>query len=225
MDLQHIKMVVFDMAGTTVDEQNVVYKTLQKAINEFGVEVGLDTVLEFGAGKEKHQAIKDILKHQAYENIEDSEVIFTIFKTMLDDAYKTLSVRPVEGVQGVIAKLKEQGVIVVLNTGYNAMIANLLLDKMKWRRGAQYDMLITADDVEKGRPHPDMIEKAMQAFNIEDPSTVLKAGDSAIDIEEGKNANCGITIGVLSGAQTREQLEDMEPTYVISSLASLLENN
>jgi len=31
-----IEMVVFDMAGTTVDEDNVVYKTLQKAINESG---------------------------------------------------------------------------------------------------------------------------------------------------------------------------------------------
>lgn len=213
------------MAGTTVDEQNVVYNTLQKAINEFGVEVDLDTVLEFGAGKEKHQAIKDILKHLAYSNVEDSEVIFTIFKTMLDDAYKTLNVQPIEGVQEVITKLREKGVIVVLNTGYNTMIADLLLDKMKWRRGAQYDMLITADDVEKGRPHPDMIEKAMKDFDIEDPSTVLKAGDSAIDIEEGKNANCGITIGVLSGAQTRAQLEDMEPTYILNSLASLLETN
>jgi hypothetical protein len=28
-----IKMVVFDMAGTTVNENNVVYKTLQKVYN------------------------------------------------------------------------------------------------------------------------------------------------------------------------------------------------
>ena len=31
-----IRMVVFDMAGTTVDENNVVYKTLQKTINAAG---------------------------------------------------------------------------------------------------------------------------------------------------------------------------------------------
>ena len=28
-----IKLVVFDMAGTTINEDNVVYKTLQKAVN------------------------------------------------------------------------------------------------------------------------------------------------------------------------------------------------
>ena len=55
-----IKLVVFDMAGTTVDEQNVVYKTLQKAINHGGIPVTLEDVLETGAGKEKKAAIIDI---------------------------------------------------------------------------------------------------------------------------------------------------------------------
>ena len=36
---KEIQMVVFDMAGTTVDEQNVVYKTLHKALNDYGVDV------------------------------------------------------------------------------------------------------------------------------------------------------------------------------------------
>ncbi|MBC7424794.1 MAG: HAD family hydrolase, partial [Ferruginibacter sp.] len=56
-----IKMVVFDMAGTTVNEDNVVYKTLRKAINEAGFNFTLGQVLEQGAGKEKLQAIKSIL--------------------------------------------------------------------------------------------------------------------------------------------------------------------
>ncbi len=36
-----IRLVVFDMAGTTVNEDNVVYKTLQRAINEFGFNFSL----------------------------------------------------------------------------------------------------------------------------------------------------------------------------------------
>ena len=57
-----IRMVVFDMAGTTVDEDNVVYKTLQQVINNAGYSFTLNQVLAVGAGKEKLQAIKDILK-------------------------------------------------------------------------------------------------------------------------------------------------------------------
>jgi phosphonatase-like hydrolase len=215
-----IKMVVFDMAGTTVNEHNVVYKTLCKTINESGVEISLDTVLEHGAGKEKFQAIKDILKALHRDDI-DVLSVFEEFKIQLDEAYNNLEVTSIEGVEEVVQNLKNQNIKVVLNTGYNSAVANHLLTKMSWHEGEHYDALVTADDVEKGRPYPDMIIKAMEIFDIDNAKYVLKAGDSAIDIEEGKNANCGITVGVLSGAQTRAQLETVNPDYILDSLASL----
>ena len=39
-----IKLAVFDMAGTVVNEDNVVYKTLRKSINKHGFRVRLDYV-------------------------------------------------------------------------------------------------------------------------------------------------------------------------------------
>ena len=68
-----------------------------------------------------------------------------------------------------------------------------------------------------------MIELAMKRFSIDDPLKVLKAGDSIIDIEEGKNASCGITVAVLTGAQSREQLQTAEPSMILDSLSSLKE--
>ncbi|WP_299120172.1 phosphonatase-like hydrolase [uncultured Tenacibaculum sp.] len=220
---KEIQMVVFDMAGTTVDEQNVVYKTLHKALNEHGVDVDLATVLKLGAGKEKHQAIKDVLNYSKPNQLIESETIFEDFKVLLNKAYKDLEVKPIKGVQRVLLNLREEGIKVVLNTGYNREVATLLLEKLQWDEKIHYDALITASDVVKGRPHPDMIFKAMELFNITDASTVLKAGDSAIDIAEGKNAGCGITIGVLSGAQTQEQLEEEKPTYILNSLTAINE--
>lgn len=220
--LENIKMVVFDMAGTTVDEQNVVYKTLHKALNAYGVEVDLNTVLRIGAGKEKHQAIKDVLVEFKPNKLSESEEIFGAFKKMLNEAYENLEVKPVKGVERVLLNLRQKGIIVVLNTGYNRQVAEKLLEKLMWDKNVHYDMLVTASDVEKGRPHPEMIQKAMKAFDITDSTVVLKAGDSAIDIEEGKNANCGVTVGVLSGAQTREQLEEQNPDYILLSLNELV---
>ncbi|MCO7185985.1 phosphonatase-like hydrolase [Tenacibaculum sp. XPcli2-G] len=220
--LENIKMVVFDMAGTTVDEQNVVYKTLHKALNAHGVAVDLNTVLRIGAGKEKHQAIKDVLVEFMPIKLGHSEAIFEEFKKMLDEAYENLEVKPIKGVENVLLNLRQKGIIVVLNTGYNRQVADKLLEKLAWDKNIHYDMLLTASDVEKGRPHPEMIQKAMETFNITDASFVLKAGDSAIDIEEGKNANCGVTIGVLSGAQTKEQLEVQNPDYILLSLSELV---
>lgn len=220
--MQKIELVIFDMAGTVVDEGNVVYKTLQKAINKKGYDLTLDFVLEFGAGKEKHQAIKDILKEMDVKNSEqEANVIFDDFRDMLSNAYNKLEASSYDGVEDLIQVLKKADIKVALNTGYDKKTAQSLLDKMGWKLGVHYDVLVTADDVKKGRPNPDMIFEAMKILNIKDSEKVLKAGDSIIDIEEGKNASCGMTVGVTTGAHTGEQLVSANPTFVVNSLTEL----
>ena len=223
--MHNIKLAVFDMAGTVVNEDNVVYKTLQKAINKKGYGLTLDFVLEHGAGKEKHQAIKDILTANDIDlENEPSEPIFKDFEKMLDHAYETLAVTAFDGVTSTLVKLQEMHIKIALNTGYNRKIATLLLEKMGWDQGKEYDALITADDVSEGRPHPAMITKAMELLNVSNATKVLKAGDSIIDIEEGKNAKCGVTIGVTTGAHSKEQLQSADPTYVLDSLTELIQH-
>ncbi|MDO6818006.1 phosphonatase-like hydrolase [Zobellia sp. 1_MG-2023] len=219
--MHNIELAVFDMAGTVVNENNVVYKTLQKAINKTGYELDLDFVLEHGAGKEKHQAIKDILNALNNPKEQASEPIFEDFKKLLDDAYHELNVTSFEGVEQMLTQIKSKKIKIALNTGYNRAVAELLLQKMNWKQGEQYDALVTANDVVEGRPHPAMIYKAMQLLKITNSNNVLKAGDSIIDIEEGKNAQCGVTVGVTTGAHTEDQLKSAQPTYVLSSLTEL----
>lgn len=219
--MHNIELVVFDMAGTVVNEDNVVYKTLQEAINKVGFGLSLDFVLEHGAGKEKHQAIKDILALVDSDGKWDSNPIFEDFKIRLDQAYERLDVTTFEGVVTLLGQLRSKKIKIALNTGYSKSIATRLLQKMNWVKGEQYDTLVTADDVVLGRPHPDMIFEAMEALNVFDTENVLKAGDSIIDIEEGKNAQCGLTVGVTTGAHTREQLESAKPSYVVDSLLEL----
>jgi phosphonatase-like hydrolase len=218
--MKNIKLAVFDMAGTTIDEDNIVYKTLQQSVVKQGINVDLKTVLKHCAGKEKLTAIIDLLEVLG-KPTEEANAIFENFSKTLKQAYQELEVKPIEGVSEFLMELKSKKIIIVLNTGYNSFTANQLLDKLQWKKGIQYDALITADDVVNGRPGPDMIFKAMELFSITDSKTVLKAGDSAIDIEEGKNANCGITIGVLSGAQTKEELLVANPDYIFENITQI----
>ena len=215
-------MVVFDMAGTTVDENNVVYKTLHAAIVNAGIPVTLDDVLLHGAGKEKLQAIKDVLESQHHETTHAQE-IYNYFIIALENAYQNLEVTPCSNAETVFALLKKQEIKVVLNTGYNRATASGLLNKLNWIEGQDIDLLVTASDVSNNRPAPDMIDYAVKYFAITDPITVVKVGDSAIDIEEGKNAGCGKTFGVTTGAQTREQIQVAGPTAVVDDLLEILD--
>ena len=106
-----IKMVVFDMAGTTIDEDNVVYKTLQKVINEAGYNFSLQQVLTEGAGKEKLQAIKDILKLDTKQQ-EDNlpEKLYKAFIETLASTYNSMDIKPQEGAVQVFKELQQKNV-------------------------------------------------------------------------------------------------------------------
>ncbi|WP_228085258.1 HAD-IA family hydrolase [Mucilaginibacter sp. JRF] len=217
-----IKMAVFDMAGTSVNENNIVYKTLHKAINEAGYNFTLNEVLAEGAGKEKLQAIKSILS--TYGGVNDNGLagnIYENFSAQLTEAYQTSTLLPQPNAGELFAALKERRIVRVLNTGYSRQVAQSIIDKLNWKQGAEYDELVTATDVSGGRPEPDMILFAADKYAVS-PAEIVKVGDSIIDIEEGKNAGCALSIGITTGAHTPEQLRSANPDHVIDNLIDLL---
>jgi phosphonatase-like hydrolase len=217
------KMVVFDMAGTTVDENMIVYKTLQKAINAEGYDFTMDQVLTEGAGKEKKDAIRSILR--VYAQKEDDALtdrVYEDFVKLLEEAYDTQDILPQANAEELFGQLRQREILVVLNTGYNEKTAKTLVGKLCWEKGEEFDDLITATDVARSRPYPDMILLAMKHFGITDAQSVLKVGDSMIDIEEGINAGCGMNIGITTGAHTRQQLQSAGPDHIIDNLLELL---
>jgi phosphonatase-like hydrolase len=218
-----IAMVVFDMAGTTVDEGNVVYRTLHKAIEKVCPNVSFEDVLKLGAGKEKLQAIRETLSGSNISlNEATIQEIFKDFLGLLDIAYANLIVVPTNNTERLFNELRTKDIKVVLNTGYNTVTAISLLNKLNWVKGVQYDLLVTSSDVSNNRPMPDMILYAMDKLDITDASTVIKVGDSTIDIEEGRNAGCKYNIGVTTGAHTKAQLESANPDYIFDNIYDLV---
>jgi phosphonatase-like hydrolase len=219
-----LQLIIFDMAGTTIDEDNLVYKTVLKAILRAGYQTDLDTVLFQAAGKEKLQAIKDVLEAigGGVKGAEDAVVIHQDFVELLKTAYAENTVKPMPGAEMVFKQLKEKGIKVVLNTGYSRAVAEGLLQQLGWRYHPDIDLVVTADDVPRSRPYPDMIFLAMEKLHISDAAVVGKIGDSMVDIEEGLNAGCGMAAGITTGAQTAEQLWLAKPTHVLTSLEEVL---
>jgi phosphoglycolate phosphatase-like HAD superfamily hydrolase len=80
---------------------------------------------------------------------------------------------------------------------------------------------VTSDEVERGRPHPEMIRQLMKDVGVADPQRVAKVGDTSADLLEGKNAGCGLNIGVTQGSSTRQQLEQFPHDHLIGSVAEL----
>lgn len=215
-------MAVFDMAGTTVNEHNVVYKTLWKAITEKDPDFTLEEVLAEGAGKEKLHAIKSVFSLRDIDDHELAVSIFNRFLILLAGAYDTQEIGEQRNATLVFNTLRDNDIAVVLNTGYNRQTAEALVKKIGWEEGVHFDCLVTASDVAGNRPKPDMIFYAMDRLGYTEATEVIKVGDSTVDIEEGQNAGCGLSIGITTGAHTREQLDQANPHFIIDDLIELL---
>ena len=63
----------------------------------------------------------------------------------------------------------------------------------------------------------------MAKTGITNPDEVVKVGDSGIDIEEGRNAGCLLSIGITGGAQTASQLMEAEPDYIVNHLSEVFD--
>jgi phosphonatase-like hydrolase len=131
------------------------------------------------------------------------------------------SVKEVPETSQVFARLHRAGIVTAVNTGFSRDIAQIIIERLGWVRNGLLDASVTSDEVARGRPYPDMIHYLMARFGITDPLEVAKVGDTPIDLEEGRQAGCGLNIGVTQGTHTREQLLSCPHTHLIGSVAEL----
>lgn len=117
--------------------------------------------------------------------------------------------------------LRQARVEVVLITGLDRDTARLLLTVLGWD-ALGLSGVVTGDDVERGRPAPDLIFGAMNLTGIEEAQSVLVVGDTTADLEAAAAAQVGWSIGVLSGAHPRVRLDAYPHSAIFESVDHLV---
>ncbi len=222
-----IKLVVFDIAGTTVKDDHDVSKAFQAALLKSGYQVPLDLINPL-MGYEKNQAIRQILRlHEHNDAKITTELVSQIHKEFVHQMiqhYKTApGIGPLPNVEETFAALHDKGIQVGINTGFSRDIADTIVDRLQWREKGLIDHVVGSDEVELGRPHPYMIQKMMVDGKIERAKEVAKVGDTEVDVREGQNAGCRYVIGVTTGIFTRQELEPYNPTHIIDDIADVID--
>ena len=146
--------------------------------------------------------------------------IFAYFnRVLLDNVDKVGEIR---GAGAVFRFLRDHGIGVALNTGFPRVVAEGILGHLDWEREGLIDSWTCSEAEGRSRPDPAMIHALMDRLGVEDPSEVMKVDDTAKGIEEGLNAGA-VTLGVLTGTQTRERLLQAGPHGIIESVRDLPE--
>jgi phosphonatase-like hydrolase len=220
-----IDLVVFDLAGTTVRDDDAVNYCLRSALAAAGLTVSAEAVNEV-MGLPKPETLRILIERSGLrDSLQDrigaihGDFVARMFRFYQEDP----SVQEIPGTSETFARLKRAGIKVAVDTGFSRDIVDVLLGRLGWVERGLVDASAASDEVPRGRPHPDMIHRLMTQLGVENPPAVAKVGDTPADLQEGHNAGCGLVIGVTEGTHTREQLEPFPHTHLIRSVADLPE--
>jgi phosphonoacetaldehyde hydrolase len=186
---RQIKLVVLDLDGTAVDfgcqgpaaamletfSRRRVMLTMQQVRAAMGLPnyEHVRCVLEMPAVGDQFQLVHGRRWDEAdvLDLVHDLSELQTEFITRHCDLVPEL--------RTCVEELKRRGIKLATTTSYPRQTAH-----------------VAPDDVPAGRPAPWMIFRLMQELDVFPPSSVVKVGDTAADIEEGRNAGCW-TAGVI----------------------------
>ena len=217
------RLVVFDVVGTTIRDDGAVQSALRDAVGRAGLQLR-DGAMSGVAGMSKLEAIRTLLEgHGRDELLPRAPAIHAEFVAGVTRHYRTApTVSPVEGAAAVFAALRGHGVRVALGTGFSREVLDVILDRVGWSGAASpLDATVASDEVRRGRPYPDMIDALRTRLGGIASAEVAKVGDTPVDLHEGTMARCGLVVGVLSGAQSRQTLEAHPHDALLDSLAEL----
>ena len=83
-----------------------------------------------------------------------------------------------------------------------------------------FDVVVTIDDVQNAKPHPEPLLLALEQLHST-PEETLMVGDNHHDIEGGKNAGTK-TAGVAWTVKGRDFLAKFNPDYMLETMSDLL---
>ena len=124
---------------------------------------------------------------------------------------------PLEGAHDLLVELKRRGHVVVLASSSNEDDLDHFLGVLDARD--VIDGYTTADDVERTKPHPDVVHAALEKAGTSEGTMI---GDSRWDIDAARNAGLD-TVCVITGGWSEQELRDAGATAVYESLPALID--
>ena len=231
-----IKALIFDLDGTLIQTEVLKASSYAKAIAELTDSIiGEDQVLdvfqkyvglsrpEVVTGlREEFSGILTELLDKAEGGDIDNAIINTrlrIYRQMLNDEL-LLSNYFCSYSLGLLKKAHLDGFKVVLATMSHLPEASKVIDILGIRD--QLDIILTRDDVKKGKPDPEIYLKARDLLGItKDECLVIE--DSVNGIRAGQNA--GMTVFAVTNSVTRKSVHDcqlLDNEFIVDDLRTLV---
>jgi phosphonoacetaldehyde hydrolase len=200
-----IEAVIFDWAGTTVDHGCMApIAAFVEVFRRRGVHVSMAAARgPMGTHKRTHierlSALPEVAaawreRHGEVPTAADVDAMFADF-VPLQLAVLRDHADPVPGCREAVAALRARGLRIGSTTGFTRAMMDILAPEAKLR-GFAPDAIVTADEVRRARPFPDMCLRNVMELGVSSVAACVKVDDTVAGIEEGLRAGMW-TVGVV----------------------------
>ena len=203
--------VILDIDGTLVDTNYQHAIAWYRALQRHGYPVQLWQIhRHIGMGGD--QIVKALIGEEG-EDAAGEEI-----RTAEGEAYAELigEVQPMDGARELVTELHEDGVTTILASSAKEGEVDHYLDLLEVRD--LVDGWTTSADVERTKPHPDLVHAALEKAGAGVGSVMV--GDSTWDVKAATAAGIP-TVAVLTGGFAEAELRDAGAAEVVESITEL----
>lgn len=202
----------FDLDGTLTNPQEGITRSVEYALNAFGIQVeNRDSLCCFIGPPlvESFQTYYHFTPEQAQQGLVKYRERFSTTGIWENKAYP--------GMGQMLAALKEAGKVLAVATSKPTVFAHQILERFGY---LEYFDFVSGSELDGAHNQKhQVIAAALDYFKIQ-PSNVLMIGDTRFDAEGA--SRCGVDcVGVLYGFGTRKELEDAGAIQIADTVPSL----
>lgn len=230
-----IKAVIFDLDGTLIQTEVLKANSYAMAINELtNGEVQTHLVLDIFnrfVGLSRQDVVKGLSKHfledlQKHLETGNIDVIGTrliekrlqIYRNILDDT-ALLSKHFCSFTLGLFHRLHGDGFIIALATMSHLPEAKKVTETMDIYD--KFDLVLTRDDVQNGKPEPDIYMEAKNRLGLESRECLV-IEDSVNGIRAAQKA--GMVVFAVTNSITKKSVHEcklLSPRFIVDDLSQL----
>jgi len=216
-----LKAVIFDFDGVITDSEVLHLRAFNKSLVQFGIELTTKDYYQNYLGFSDHECY-EMLITQGLLNIDEQEIgdIIRRKSVIFEELAKTEG-RTIEGVHEFLKLLERNNIPMAICSGSLLAEIELMLDEAHLRHF--FKAIVSAEQVKKGKPHPEGFLLALRKLNNDDSQHPVAANqcivieDSHWGLQAGKAA--GMHTIAVTNSYDAEQLTMAEK--VVASLSDL----